>query len=97
VNKLEILNRLSEHKVELKSRYAISSLSLFGSIVRDRATAKSDLDIIVEFQKPPGLFKFLELKAHLEDLFQCPVDLVTKNALKKQLREKILQEALNAI
>jgi predicted nucleotidyltransferase len=97
MNQVEILKKLAKNESELKSRFAISSLSLFGSIARDRATAKSDLDILVEFQETPGLLKFLELKAHLEGLFQCPVDLVTKNALKEQLREKILEEALDAI
>jgi predicted nucleotidyltransferase len=97
VNQAQILNRLAEHQAELKSRFAISSLSLFGSIARGQATAKSDLDILVEFQETPGLFKFIELKTHLEDLFQCPVDLVTRNALKEPLRDKILQEAIDAI
>lgn len=97
MNQAQILKRLAEHQAELKSRFAISSLSLFGSIARGQATAKSDLDILVEFQETPGLLKFIELKTHLEDLFQCPVDLVTKKALKEPLRDKILQEAINAI
>lgn len=73
------------------------SLSFFGSVARDQATADNDIDMLVVFKESPALFKFLELKAHLENLCQCPVDLVTKNALKKQLREQILEEALDAI
>ncbi|RPH83422.1 MAG: nucleotidyltransferase [Desulfobacteraceae bacterium] len=97
VNRAEILKKLADHRVELKSRFAVSSLSIFGSVARGYATEESDLDILVSFQETPGLLKFLELKAHLENLFQCRVDLVTKNALKKQLREQILKEALDVI
>lgn len=97
MNRAEILDKLAEHQVELKSRFAVSSLSIFGSVARGHATAESDLDILVSFQETPGLLKFLELKSYLENLFQCRVDLVTKNALKKQLREQILKEALDVI
>lgn len=93
----EIIKTLADHQEVLESRFSVSSLSLFGSVARDQAGAESDIDILVDFKETPGLFKFLELKAHLEHLFQCPVDLVTRNALKKQLREGILREAINAI
>jgi hypothetical protein len=63
----------------------------------DRVLVVRLLYNLVEFQETPGLFKFIELKTHLEDLFQCPVDLVTRNALKEPLRDKILQEAIDAI
>jgi predicted nucleotidyltransferase len=97
LNRAEILKKLADHQVELRSRFAVSSLSIFGSVARDQATSESDLDILVSFQEAPGLLKFLELKAHLENLIQCRIDLVTKNALKKQLREQILKEALDVI
>ena len=97
VNRSEILKKLTEHQDELRSRFSISTLSLFGSVARDQATSGSDLDILVAFNETPGLLKFLELKAYLEGLCQCPVDLVTKNALKKQFRKQILQEACNAL
>ena len=57
----------------------------------------SDVDILVTFVQTPGIFGFLELKEYLEYLLQCPVDLVTRNALKYQFREQILQEALHAV
>lgn len=97
MNRSEVIKKLAKHRDELKTRFAISSLSLFGSVARNQATPESDLDILVSFQETPGLLKFLELKAHLESLCQCPVDLVAEKALKKQLREQILQEALDAI
>ena len=97
MTRAEILKLLSDHREEFVSRFSVSSLALFGSVARDEARAGSDIDILVGFTETPGLFKFLELKAHLESLCRCPVDLVTRNALKKQLREGILKEAVDAI
>lgn len=70
------------------------SLSVFGSAGKGTATAESDIDILVQFSKTPGIFEFLRLKQYLEDLLGKPVDLVTEGALKKQLREGILREAV---
>ena len=92
-----ILKILAEHRSEIESRFGVASLSLFGSVARDEAAAESDVDILVTFVKTPGMFGFLELKEYLEYLLQCPVDLVTKNALKYQFREQILQEAIHAV
>ncbi|HUV49617.1 MAG TPA: nucleotidyltransferase family protein [Anaerolineae bacterium] len=92
-----ILKILAEHRSEIESRFGVVSLSLFGSVARDEAVAESDVDILVTFVKTPGMFGFLELKEYLEYLLQCPVDLVTKNALKYQFREQILQEAIHAV
>jgi predicted nucleotidyltransferase len=92
-----ILKILAENRSEIGSRFGVASLSLFGSVARDETATESDVDIIVTFVQTPGIFGFLELKEYLEKLLQCSVDLVTKNALKKQFREQILQEALHAI
>ncbi len=93
----EIINLLKAEKAHLGREFGVASLSLFGSIARGEAAADSDVDILVTFVKTPGIFGFLELKEYLENLLQCSVDLVTKNALKKQFREQILAEALNAV
>ena len=92
-----ILKILAEHSSEIESRFGVASLSLFGSVARDEAAAESDVDILVTFVKTPGMFGFLELKEYLEHLLQCPVDLVTRNALKYQFREQILQEVIHAV
>ena len=92
-----ILKKLAEHRDELESRFGVESLALFGSVAREEAVSESDVDILVSFLKTPGMFGFLELKEYLEHLLECPVDLVTRNALKKQFREQILQEAVHAV
>jgi len=91
-----IIKELSKCRGELESRFGVASISLFGSSVRNEAVSNSDLDILVTFINPPGIFGFLKLKEYLENLFKCPVDLVTENALKKPLRKQILQEAVHA-
>ena len=92
-----ILKILAEHRGEIESRFCVASLSIFGSVARNEAAAGSDVDVLVTYEKTPGLFGFVELKEYLEDILQCPVDLVTKNALKKQFRDQILQEALHVV
>lgn len=93
----DILKILAEHRNEIGTRFSVASLSLFGSVARDEAAAESDVDILVTFVQTPGIFRFLELKEYLENLLQCSVDLVTRNALKKQFREQILKESLHAV
>ena len=97
MNQSDVLKKISENRNELKDRFAIDSLSIFGSVARDQASPDSDLDILVSFRETPGLFKFLELKSHLEKICQCSVDLVTEKALRKQFRDQILRETLDAI
>lgn len=88
------LQVLASHMEEIRRKFDVESLALFGSVARDQAGPESDLDILVAFSRTPGLFGFLDLKEYLESLLGRPVDLVTRNAIKKQLRSRILQEAV---
>jgi uncharacterized protein len=90
------LQKLSDNMSEIRERFGVEYLGLFGSIARDEAGPESDIDILVEFKRVPGLFGFLDLKEYLEGVLGRPVDLVTVNALKKQLREQILREVVRA-
>ena len=72
----------------------MKSLALFGSCARDEMREDSDIDILVEFDKSIGLFEFVRLKEYLERFLERPVDLTTPDALKRQLRERILSEAV---
>lgn len=65
-------------------------------VLRDEAEPASDVDILVEFGEPVGLFEFVALKNYLEEILGSTVDLVTEDALKRQLRERILEEAIPA-
>jgi len=86
---------LKEHLEEIQTRFSVKSLSLFGSVARGEAGPGSDLDVLVTYTVSPGLFGFLDLKDYLEQLLSCPVDLVTEKALKKQLKDRILKEAIS--
>lgn len=83
---------LSQNRTEL-SRHGVKSLAVFGSVARGEATEFSDLDMLVEFVRPVGLFEFIRLKKFLEDLTGCKVDLVTQDALHPAMRDSILSEA----
>ena len=90
----EIVKIFSEHKAEIYKKFQVESLAVFGSVSRGSATSDSDIDILVKYQKTPGFFAFLELKQYLENIVGRRVDLVTEGALKKQLRDQIIKEAI---
>jgi len=91
----EVLRALEEHNGELKN-FDVRSLAIFGSVARGTDRKTSDVDILVEFTRPIGLFEFARLKLYLEKLLQRKVDLVTPDALRKEMRETILREAIRA-
>ena len=67
---------------------------VFGSVARDDATAASDLDLLVEFDRPTGLLGLFNLQAHLEELLGCPVDLGTPASLKPRVRQRVMAEVV---
>jgi uncharacterized protein len=91
ITKSEILNKLKELKPLLKHDYFVKEIGLFGSFLDNTYTEKSDIDILVELEKPIG-WKFFSLEIYLENTFGRKIDLVTKNALKEQIRESILRQ-----
>ena len=90
----EAIKRLANNLPELRHQYGVADLSIFGSVARNQATADSDLDILIDFATTPGLLRYIDLKNHLENLLGIPVDIVTRKALKLQLRDAILSEAI---
>jgi predicted nucleotidyltransferase len=67
MNRDEVIGVLSSHRRELKERFGVSSLALFGSVARDEAGPESDVDLLVEFRETPGLSEYMGLKFWLED------------------------------
>ena len=90
-----VLNILQVHREELRALGAWS-LALFGSVARDEAGPSSDVDLLVELDPSLGLLGFAAIQLRLEALLGCRVDLVMKDALKRQLRDQILGEAIRA-
>jgi len=85
---------LKAHQVDLSQR-GVKSLAVFGSFARGEATYNSDIDVLVEFDQPVGLFEFIRLRYYLEELTKRRVDLVTPDALRPSMRESILSEAVH--
>ena len=92
----EVLRILADHRAELEE-HAVKHLSLFGSVARDEAGSASDVDVLVEFNKPVGLFALVGLQDYLDELLGRPVDLGTASSLKARLRAKVLKEAVPVI
>ncbi len=76
----QVLAILRQHR-EALANLGVKSLALFGSSVRNEADAASDVDLLVEFDRPVGLFAFLEVKEFLEGILHRPVDLGTPDSL----------------
>jgi len=95
MTKDEVISLLREHSKTLE-QMGVKSLALFGSVARGEAEVGSDIDLLVDFSRPVGLFEFVRVKTYLESILGKKVDLVTRDALKPQLRDKILREAIVA-
>lgn len=89
----EICHTLEEHRGELRERFHVKSLALFGSYVRGEKQPESDVDILVEFDMPCG-WEIVDLRDYLEEILGIKVDLVTQGALKRKplLWESIQKE-----
>ncbi len=90
----KIMHVLREHLPELRKRYKVRSIGIFGSYVHDEQRKRSDLDILVEFSDAPSLFGFIEMEQYLSDLLGVKVDLVMKSALKPRIGKRILNEVV---
>lgn len=87
----EIRSVLKQYFPELKRKYHLNYLGLFGSVTRDDFSANSDVDILVDFTQPPGL-EFIDLAEDLERMLNCKVDLVSRNALKPNYYDQIKED-----
>ena len=95
MNRAEVLDLLARNKPTLVARFGVDRLALFGSTARDAARADSDIDILVSFDGPATSERYFGVQFFLEDLLGRPVDLVTDNALRPELRPFIELEAVH--
>lgn len=95
MNRKQALKLLRSSKLQLQTRFGVTQLALFGSTARDTASNSSDIDVLVGFDGPATSKRYFGVLFYLEDLFGCPVDLVTENALRPELRPYIEQEKVN--
>ncbi len=90
-----VLEQLNQKAGELKQNFTVRSIGLFGSLVRNEADSKSDVDILVDFVEPT-FDHYMDLKFYLEKLFGREVDLVTADAVKPRLKNTIKKEVIYA-
>ena len=91
----EVIATLAAHREKLQE-LGVKSLNLFGSVARDEARLDSDIDFLVEFNRPCGLFQLLRVQYYLEDILGCPVDLGTQDALREHLRKPVFKDIIRA-
>lgn len=95
MRRADVLQTIAIHEPELRA-LGVRTLSIFGSVARDQAVPGSDLDVLVDFDRPVGFFHLFDVQERLETLLHCKVDLVTPGGLRPELRRSILAEAVRA-
>lgn len=88
----DIKQTLREHLPDLRERYGVRSFAIFGSYVRGEQDLNSDIDILVSFDDPPGLLRFIDLENELGGLLGHPVDLVVEDSLKPRIGKRVKRE-----
>ena len=92
---MSYINILQSHLPEIKRIYKIKYFGVFGSYVKNLHRNDSDLDILVEFEEPPSLFKLIELENALTDLLHVSVDIAIKDDLKPNIAKHIMGEVIS--
>ena len=97
MHKEQVIDLLKKNITNLRE-FHVKALYLFGSVVRGDQKQTSDIDILVEFENDAhvGLFGFSRLQRTLSELLGCKVDLVTPEALHKEMKGRIMEEAVRA-
>ena len=90
----EIRTILHAHDGELRDRYKVQGLSVFGSYVRNEQTEQSDVDLLVEYSEPVSLFDVIDTELFIGDLLGIKVDLILKRSIHSEIREAVLKEAV---
>jgi predicted nucleotidyltransferase len=93
---VEIKQVLQAQKPYLAEKYGVTEIGIFGSYVRGEQRPDSDLDVLIEVERPPriGLIGLIELELYLSELLGVKVDLAIKKNLKPRIGKRILQEVI---
>ena len=88
----EVIDTLRQHRKPIRA-FHVAALFLFGSVSRNEAKATSDIDLLVEFSQPVGLFTLARLQIYIEKLLGCAIDLGTPDSLKPLMRDLVIEGA----
>lgn len=94
MKKQQAIELLTRSKPLLQKQFGVTRLALFGSTARDTAQPNSDIDILITFDTPATSKRYFGVLFYLEDLLECPVDLITETALRPELRPFIEAETI---
>jgi predicted nucleotidyltransferase len=94
MKKGEIIKILKEVNGEIQQRYKARVEGIFGSFARGEEREKSDVDVLVEFEKGANLLHMVGLSLFLEEKLHRPVDVVPHNSIRKEIKDDILKEAI---
>jgi len=90
----QVMDLLRPLKAELGERYRVRELALFGSLARQEQGPTSDVDLLVDFAEGATLFDLVGLGMFLEEKLGCPVDVVPRRALRREIRDEVLNQAV---
>jgi predicted nucleotidyltransferase len=90
----DILTTLRALRDELNTRFRVREISLFGSVVHEKETSSSDIDLLVDFDEQASLFDLVGLGIYLEETFGRKVDIVPRESLRPEIRDAVLAEAI---
>ncbi len=90
----DILKILREEFPYLKERYGISKIGLFGSYSRGEQDAESDIDLLVQIERPIGFFKFVAIEEYLKEKLGAEVEMVMEDALKPVIKPYVMKEVV---
>ena len=91
----EIKDTLNKHQEELRRKYKLRVVGIFGSYVRGEQKRGSDLDLLAEFDGPVSLLELVSAETYLSRILKVKVDLIPKKDVRPELKERILAEAVS--
>lgn len=91
----EIKKKIEELKPSIKERFKVKSIGIFGSYIRGEEEEGSDIDILVDFEEGADLFHLVGLSIFLEERLNRKIDVVPKRALREEIKESVLKEAIS--
>ncbi|MFB3888962.1 MAG: nucleotidyltransferase family protein [Candidatus Bathyarchaeia archaeon] len=91
----EVKHRLQELKPELKEKFKVETIDIFGSYARGEQTDKSDLDILVTYSEIVDLLTTARLRRYLKRKLHVKVDVVSKKFLNEHIKDQVLEEAVS--
>ena len=90
----EVLKILKDELPYLREKYGITKIGIFGSYSRGEQNIESDVDLLIEFEKPIGFFRFLAIEDYIEKKLGVKAELVTEDALKPRMKPHVLEEVI---